>query len=112
MTIILDEEDYGDKVESYASCKRLKGKFKKVPVCLPSGVNNDKTIQKGLRKIIKRNVNVTDFDQVFYVLITCVFSSWSIFYTLFYCLLIKSLYSKNSLNIFNLNLKLVNLENC
>lgn len=39
-----------------------------------TGVSNDNSVQKGLRKIIKRNVNVTDFDQVFDVLITCIFS--------------------------------------
>uniref|UniRef100_A0A2S2NVM6 Uncharacterized protein n=1 Tax=Schizaphis graminum TaxID=13262 RepID=A0A2S2NVM6_SCHGA len=67
-------EDYNDAVESYASVKRLKGKLKKAPVRLrTTGVNNDNTNQKGLRKIIKRNINVTDFDQVFDVLITCIF---------------------------------------
>lgn len=54
--------------------KRLKGKLKKVPVHLrTTGVSNDRKIQKGLRKIIKRNVNVTDFDQVFDVLVTFIF---------------------------------------
>lgn len=58
-------EDYNDAVESYASVKRLKGKLKKVSVRLrTTGVNNDNTNQKGLRKIIKRNINVTDFDQM------------------------------------------------
>ncbi|KAL4097809.1 hypothetical protein QTP88_022521 [Uroleucon formosanum] len=66
-------EDY-NAVESYASVKRLKGKLKKGPARLrTSVVNNDNTNQKGLRKIIKRNINVTNFDQVFYVLITCIF---------------------------------------
>jgi len=70
----LVHEDYNDAVESYASVKRLKGKLKKVSVRLrTTGVNNDNTNQKGLRKIIKRNINVTDFDQVFDVLITCIF---------------------------------------
>ncbi|VVC45490.1 Hypothetical protein CINCED_3A007814 [Cinara cedri] len=60
-----NEEDYNDEVKSYASVKRLKGKLKKVPVHLrTTGLNNDRNIQKGLRKIIKRNVNVTDFDQM------------------------------------------------
>ncbi|XP_022179342.1 serine/arginine repetitive matrix protein 1-like isoform X3 [Myzus persicae] len=58
-------EDYNDAVESYASVKRLKGKLKKGPVHLrTTGVNNDNTNQKGLRKIIKRNINVTNFDQM------------------------------------------------
>jgi len=70
----LVHEDYNDAVESYASVKRLKGKLKKGPARLrTTGVNNDNTNQKGLRKIIKRNINVTNFDQVFYVLITCIF---------------------------------------
>ncbi|KAL5239592.1 hypothetical protein ACI65C_007002 [Semiaphis heraclei] len=57
-------EDYNDAVESYASVKRLKGKLKKGPVHLRTTcVNNDNTNQKGLRKIIKRNINVTNFDQ-------------------------------------------------
>lgn len=38
-----------------------------------TGVSNDRKIQKRLRKIIKRNVNVTNFDQVFDVLKTCIF---------------------------------------
>jgi len=76
-----NEEDYDDEIESYASVKRLKGKIKKIPARLrTTGVNNDKTVQKGLRKIITRNINVTDFDQVFEVLITCIFSSLSINY--------------------------------
>jgi len=71
----LVHEDYNDAVESYASVKRLKGKLKKGPVRLrTTGVNNDNTNQKGLRKIIKRNINVTGFDQVFDVLITCIFT--------------------------------------
>lgn len=54
--------------------KRPKGKLKKVPARLRTTcVNNDNTVQKGLRKIIKRNINVTDFDQVFEVLITCIY---------------------------------------
>ncbi|XP_025192497.1 serine/arginine repetitive matrix protein 1-like isoform X2 [Melanaphis sacchari] len=58
-------EDYNEAVESYASVKRLKGKLKKAPVRLrTTGVNNDNINQKGLRKIIKRNINVTDFDQM------------------------------------------------
>ncbi|CAI6343226.1 unnamed protein product [Macrosiphum euphorbiae] len=58
-------EDYNDAVESYASVKRLKGKLKKGPARLrTTGVNNDNTNQKGLRKIIKRNINVTNFDQM------------------------------------------------
>lgn len=70
----LDQEDYCNEAESYASVKRLKGKLKKVPVrSRTTGVNHDTTIQKGLRKIIKRNINVTDFDQVFDVLITSIF---------------------------------------
>lgn len=71
--LYLDHEDFNDAVESYASVKRLKGKLKKVPVRLRTSVNNDNTNQKGLRKIIKRNIIVTDFDQVFDVLITCIF---------------------------------------
>lgn len=70
----LDQEDYSNETESYGSVKRLKGKLKKVPARLrTTGVNHDTTIQKGLRKIIKRNINVTDFDQVFDVLITSIF---------------------------------------
>lgn len=71
----LDQESYSNQTESYASVKRLKTtKLKKVPARLrTTGVNHDTTIQKGLRKIIKRNINVTDFDQVFDVLITSIF---------------------------------------
>lgn len=69
----LDQEEYSNETESYASVKRLKGKLKKVPArSRTTGVNHDTTIQKGLRKIIKRNINVTDFDQVFDVLITSI----------------------------------------
>lgn len=83
----LDEEDYDDEVESYASVKRLKGKLKRVPVHLRSmSVNNDNSIQKGLRKIIKRNINVTDFNQVLIiVLITCIFPLGKIIVCLPYC---------------------------
>lgn len=80
--LLKDEEEYGNEVETYSSVKRLKGKLKKIPVRLQtSSINKDNTIQKGIRKIIKRNINVTNFDQVFYVLITCIFS-W-LFYLLY-----------------------------
>lgn len=60
-----NQEDFDEEVKSYASVKRLKSKLKKLPMRLrTSGVNNDNTIQKGLRKVITRNINVTDFDQM------------------------------------------------
>lgn len=59
-----------------------------------SGVNNDSTIHKGLRKIIKRNVNVTDFNQVFDVLITCIYPLDQLLHTFFLFLIHISMISK------------------
>jgi len=65
MELLENQEDYDDEIQSYASVKRLKGKLKKVPIRMrATGVNNGNTVQKGLRKIITRNINVTDFDQM------------------------------------------------
>lgn len=90
----LDQEDF-EEIESYASVKRLKGKLKKVPVRLrTSGVNNDNTIHKGLRKIITRNVNVTDFNQVFDVLITCIYPLDQLLYIYILFLIHISMISK------------------
>lgn len=84
LNIHLDQEDYDDEIQSYASVKRLKGKLKKVPIRMrTTGVNSGNTVQKGLRKIITRNINVTDFDQVFVILFTCIFSFWSQYYNMF-----------------------------
>jgi len=83
LTCIHLDQDYDDEIQSYASVKRLKGKLKKVPIHMrATSVNNGNTVQKGVRKIIMRNINVTDFDQVFDVLITCIFPLWSIGYIL------------------------------
>lgn len=68
--VYLGQEEYDNGGESYANVKRPKAKLKKVPVHLRTGVNSGNTIQKGFKKVKKRNINVTDFDQVFDVLIT------------------------------------------
>lgn len=61
---------YNDEVDSYSSAKRLKGNCKKVPLHFQvTGVSNNNMKQKGLKKIIRQNINVTDIDQVFDVLI-------------------------------------------
>lgn len=76
MCVYLGQE-YDSEGESYTNVKRQKAKLKKVPIHLRTVVNSGNTIQKGFKKIKKRNINVTDFDQVFDVLITCIFSYWS-----------------------------------
>ncbi|XP_060872401.1 uncharacterized protein LOC132946423 isoform X1 [Metopolophium dirhodum] len=71
--ILLSENQYSyynDEVDSYSSAKRLKGNCKKVPLHLRvTGVSNNNMKQKGLKKIIRQNINITDIDQVFDVLI-------------------------------------------
>jgi hypothetical protein len=55
--------------ESYTSAKRLKSNFKKVPLhSRVTGAHNNNTKLKGLKMIIRQNINVTDIDQVFDVL--------------------------------------------
>ncbi|XP_025411934.1 serine/arginine repetitive matrix protein 1-like isoform X2 [Sipha flava] len=79
LSILLPEgqEVYDSEEESYTNVKKQKAKLKKVPLHSRKVVNSGNTIQKGFKKIKKRNINVTDFDQVFDVLITCIFSYWS-----------------------------------
>ncbi|XP_016663421.1 uncharacterized protein LOC100569986 isoform X2 [Acyrthosiphon pisum] len=66
--ILLSENQYNyynDEVDSYSSAKRLKGNCKKVPLHFQvTGVPNNKMEQKGLKKIIRQNINVTDIDQM------------------------------------------------
>ncbi|XP_050523771.1 serine/arginine repetitive matrix protein 1-like isoform X2 [Daktulosphaira vitifoliae] len=59
------EKNLEDKEESYESVKKLKGKLKKVPSRLRTiGITENLTIHKGLRKMKKRNISVTDFNQM------------------------------------------------
>ncbi|XP_026805558.1 probable myosin light chain kinase DDB_G0279831 isoform X2 [Rhopalosiphum maidis] len=69
------EDQYNDyDGESYTSIKRLKSNFKKVPLhSKVTGAHNNNTKLKGLKMIIRQNINVTDIDQVFDVLIICNF---------------------------------------
>lgn len=70
----LDEYNRNDEVESYSCAKRLIRNNKKVPLHFGvKGVSNNNMKQKGLKKIIRQNINVTDIDQVFDVLIICNF---------------------------------------
>ncbi|XP_060872403.1 uncharacterized protein LOC132946423 isoform X3 [Metopolophium dirhodum] len=66
--ILLSENQYSyynDEVDSYSSAKRLKGNCKKVPLHLRvTGVSNNNMKQKGLKKIIRQNINITDIDQM------------------------------------------------
>ncbi|XP_050441875.1 serine/arginine repetitive matrix protein 1-like isoform X2 [Adelges cooleyi] len=58
-------ENYTDDKKSYASVKRLKGKLKTAPTLLRrAGITQNITIHKGLRKLKKRNISVTDFNQM------------------------------------------------
>ncbi|XP_022172569.1 uncharacterized protein LOC111035312 isoform X1 [Myzus persicae] len=69
-----NQHNHNDEVENYSSAKRLKANYKKVPLHLRvTGVSNNNMKQIGLKKIIRQNINVTDIDQVFDVLITCNF---------------------------------------
>ncbi|XP_025199290.1 uncharacterized protein LOC112597451 [Melanaphis sacchari] len=72
--ILLSENqcNYNDELESFTNAKRLKDNFKEVPLHLRvTGVPDYNIKQKGLKKIIRQNINVTDIDQVFDVLIIC-----------------------------------------
>jgi hypothetical protein len=75
--VYLDQKVYDSEGESYTNVKKQNAKLKKGPMHLSTVVNSGNTIQKGFKKIKKCNINVTDFDQVFYIVITCIFSYWS-----------------------------------
>jgi len=70
----LDQYNNRDKLEFSTSAKRLKSNFKKEPLHLRvTSVHNNNMKLKGSKKIIRQNINVTDIDQVFDVLIICNF---------------------------------------